>query len=164
MLFMVASLAGQGAHVWRYSVITFTGIAHHDCGSVSRLNPSLVAPDLLPDLIIPTGKRKGQHPSVASIYRTLAEHDKAQAYPEALEQAHAEFASRTRAQPGCMRAGRRRCLVRRFLHRPQAHARVSALVDTQQAGDLCDAPEPRHPQPGTDQPATAVGYTSSTAH
>jgi hypothetical protein len=114
MLFMVASLAGQGAHVWRYSVITFTGIAHHDCGSVSRLNPSLVAPDLLPDLIIPTGKRQGQHLSVASIYRTLAEHDKAQAYPEALEQAHAEFGSRTRAQPGCMRAGRRRCLVRRF--------------------------------------------------
>src|SRR5664279_5661439 len=35
-----------------------------------------------PDLIIPTGKRKGQHPpSPASIYRALAEHDKAQAYP-----------------------------------------------------------------------------------
>jgi DNA invertase Pin-like site-specific DNA recombinase len=27
-----------------------------------------------PDLIIPTGKRKGQSPSVASIYRALAEH------------------------------------------------------------------------------------------
>ncbi|MFB4426988.1 hypothetical protein C5F59_038665 [Streptomyces sp. QL37] len=27
-----------------------------------------------PDLIIPTGKRKGQSPSAASIYRALAEH------------------------------------------------------------------------------------------
>ncbi|MEV6929291.1 hypothetical protein AB0M46_33040 [Dactylosporangium sp. NPDC051485] len=41
-----------------------------------------------PDLIIPTGKRKGQSPSVASIYRALAEHEKARAYPEAIEAAH----------------------------------------------------------------------------
>jgi len=33
-----------------------------------------------PDLIIPTGKRKGKNPSVASIYRALAEHEKAKAY------------------------------------------------------------------------------------
>ncbi len=33
-----------------------------------------------PDLIIPTGKRKGRNPSLASIYRALAEHEKAQAY------------------------------------------------------------------------------------
>ena len=46
-----------------------------------------------PDLIIPTGKRKGQHPSPASIYRALAEHDKAQAYPEAIHHAHADFAA-----------------------------------------------------------------------
>jgi len=46
-----------------------------------------------PDLIIPTGKRKGQHPSPASIYRALAEHEKAQAYPEATDQAHADFAA-----------------------------------------------------------------------
>jgi DNA invertase Pin-like site-specific DNA recombinase len=45
-----------------------------------------------PDLIIPTGKRKGQSPSVASIYRALAEHAKREAYPEAVEQAHADFA------------------------------------------------------------------------
>ena len=45
-----------------------------------------------PDLIIPTGKRKGQAPSVASIYRALAEHDKKEAYPEAVAQAHADFA------------------------------------------------------------------------
>ncbi|MGP3691220.1 recombinase family protein [Streptomyces sp. IBSNAI002] len=46
-----------------------------------------------PDLIIPTGKRKGRSPSVASIYRALAEHAKHEAYPEAVEQAHADFAS-----------------------------------------------------------------------
>ncbi|MGY3056638.1 DNA invertase Pin-like site-specific DNA recombinase [Streptomyces sp. TE3672] len=36
-----------------------------------------------PDLIIPTGKRKGRNPSAASIYRALAEHAKREAYPEA---------------------------------------------------------------------------------
>ncbi|MFG2628303.1 recombinase family protein [Streptomyces sp. NPDC048473] len=45
-----------------------------------------------PDLIIPTGRRKGQNPSLSSIYRALAEHEKAQAYPEAIEAAHADFA------------------------------------------------------------------------
>jgi DNA invertase Pin-like site-specific DNA recombinase len=45
-----------------------------------------------PDLIIPTGKRKGHSPSLASIYRALAEHDKAQTYPDAIAQAHADFA------------------------------------------------------------------------
>ncbi|MFF7656762.1 recombinase family protein [Streptomyces sp. NPDC007983] len=48
-----------------------------------------------PDLIIPTGKRKGQNPSVASIYRALAEHAKREAYPEAVERAHADFATLT---------------------------------------------------------------------
>ena len=46
-----------------------------------------------PDLIIPTGKRKGHNPSLASIYRALAEHAKAQAYPEAVAQAHSDFAA-----------------------------------------------------------------------
>ncbi|CAL9675715.1 hypothetical protein SUDANB15_07746 (plasmid) [Streptomyces sp. enrichment culture] len=46
-----------------------------------------------PDLIIPTGKRKGQNPSVASTYRVLAEHARREAYPEAVEQAHADFAA-----------------------------------------------------------------------
>lgn len=46
-----------------------------------------------PALIIPTGKRKGRNPSVASIYRALAEHEKTQAYPEAVETAHADFAA-----------------------------------------------------------------------
>ncbi|WP_229871408.1 recombinase family protein [Streptomyces phaeofaciens] len=46
-----------------------------------------------PDLIIPTSKRKGQSPSVASIYRAVAEHAKREAYPEAVEQARADFAA-----------------------------------------------------------------------
>lgn len=33
-----------------------------------------------PYLIIPTGKRKGRSPPVASIYRALAEHAKGEAY------------------------------------------------------------------------------------
>nr|WTB28768.1 hypothetical protein OG781_03705 [Streptomyces sp. NBC_00830] len=43
--------------------------------------------------VIPTGKRKGQSLSVADIYRALAEHEKAQAYPEAVETAHVDFAA-----------------------------------------------------------------------
>jgi DNA invertase Pin-like site-specific DNA recombinase len=35
------------------------------------------------DLITPTGKRKGHNPSLASVYRALAEHEKAQRYPDA---------------------------------------------------------------------------------
>jgi DNA invertase Pin-like site-specific DNA recombinase len=50
-----------------------------------------------PDLIIPTGKRKGHSPSVASIYRALAEYEKAQAYPETVAAAHADFAAMTAA-------------------------------------------------------------------
>ena len=46
-----------------------------------------------PDLIISTGKRKGRTPSLASIYRALAEHEKRQAYPEAVEQANVDFAT-----------------------------------------------------------------------
>ncbi|MEV4360226.1 recombinase family protein [Nonomuraea sp. NPDC049625] len=48
--------------------------------------------EIRPDLIIPTGKRKGQHPSLASIYRAPAEHNKRQAYPKVVEQAHTDFA------------------------------------------------------------------------
>ncbi|MGH8919779.1 MAG: recombinase family protein, partial [Actinomycetes bacterium] len=46
-----------------------------------------------PDLIIPAGRRKGQNQSLASTYRALAEHEKAQSYPEAVERARAEFAA-----------------------------------------------------------------------
>src|SRR5664279_756013 len=48
-----------------------------------------------PDPIIPAGKPGviQAPPSPASIYRALAEHDKAQAYPEAIDQSHADFAA-----------------------------------------------------------------------
>ncbi|MET8146462.1 hypothetical protein ABZU32_39650 [Sphaerisporangium sp. NPDC005288] len=49
--------------------------------------------DIRPDLIISTGKRRGKYPSLASIYRALAEHAQTQVYPEAVDQAHAEFAA-----------------------------------------------------------------------
>lgn len=51
-----------------------------------------------PDLTIPTGKRKGQNPSVPSIYRALAEHAKRETYPEAVEQTHTDFAALTRSE------------------------------------------------------------------
>ncbi|WBO61407.1 hypothetical protein [Streptomyces camelliae] len=35
-----------------------------------------------PDPIIPTGRRKGRNPSVASIYRALAERAKREVYPK----------------------------------------------------------------------------------
>jgi len=46
-----------------------------------------------PDLIIAAGKRKGHTPSPASIYRAIAENEKRQSYPEAVDQAQADFAS-----------------------------------------------------------------------
>ncbi|MEV7053206.1 MULTISPECIES: recombinase family protein [Streptomyces] len=49
--------------------------------------------DIQPDLLIPTGRRKGQSPSLSSTYRALAEHEKARAYPEAVETAHTDFAA-----------------------------------------------------------------------
>ncbi|GAA2440809.1 hypothetical protein GCM10010191_66060 [Actinomadura vinacea] len=55
--------------------------------------PHVITDDIRRDLIIPTGKRRGQNPLLASTYRALAEHDKAQTYPEAIEQAHTDFAA-----------------------------------------------------------------------
>ncbi|MFE7245479.1 hypothetical protein [Streptomyces sp. NPDC057582] len=46
-----------------------------------------------PGLIIPTGKRKGQNHGLAGIYRALAEHEKRQAYPEAVTRARADYAT-----------------------------------------------------------------------
>lgn len=54
--------------------------------------------DIQSDLLIPTGRRKGQSPSLSSIHRALAEHQKTQAYPEAIETAHADFAALQRPQ------------------------------------------------------------------
>ncbi|MFI6463235.1 hypothetical protein [Streptomyces sp. NPDC050528] len=57
-----------------------------------RANGEMVGA-IQPDLLIPTGRRKGQCPSLSSIYQALAEHEKTQAYPEAVETAHADFAA-----------------------------------------------------------------------
>lgn len=43
-------------------------------------------------MIIPTGEHAGAAPSVPSTSRALAEHAKHEAYPEGVEQAHADFA------------------------------------------------------------------------
>ncbi|MEU0913238.1 recombinase family protein [Streptomyces althioticus] len=81
-----------------------------------------------PDLIIPTGKRKRQTPSVASIYRALAEHEKRQAYPEAVEQEtdperrkHLPRARRAREATGVPRG--RRASARRLRQLPAARPR-----------------------------------------
>jgi Site-specific recombinases, DNA invertase Pin homologs len=53
--------------------------------------------DIRPDLIIPTGKRKGHNPSTASIYRALAEHAKRERYPDGIEQARTQFTAEASA-------------------------------------------------------------------
>ncbi|MEU8007077.1 recombinase family protein [Catellatospora sp. NPDC049111] len=50
---------------------------------------------IAPDLVIASGSRRGQSPSVASIYRALAEHRRAEAHPDAVRQAHEDFAALT---------------------------------------------------------------------
>ncbi|MET7910373.1 hypothetical protein ABZS98_19295 [Streptomyces avermitilis] len=51
------------------------------------------AEQIQPDLITPTGRRKGQNPSLSSMYRDLAEHEKRVAYPEAVTAAHTDSAA-----------------------------------------------------------------------
>ncbi|MFE2733441.1 hypothetical protein [Streptomyces sp. NPDC059349] len=87
-----ASAARKGKHGGRPPVITDDML--HTVLRRKALGESVE--QIQPDLIIPTGKRKGQNPSVASIYRALAEHEKTQAYPEAVETAHADFCAVTR--------------------------------------------------------------------
>ncbi|MGW3494883.1 recombinase family protein [Streptomyces sp. NPDC001020] len=74
--------ARRGKHGGRPQVIT-DDMLH----TVLRRRAGESVEQIRPDLIIPTGKRKGQSPSVASIYRALAEHEKSQAYPEVIEAA-----------------------------------------------------------------------------
>nr|WP_229888351.1 recombinase family protein [Streptomyces nitrosporeus] len=86
----------KGKHGGRPSVITddmlHTVLRRHAGGEYVE--------QIQPDLFIPTGKRKGHNPSMASIYRALTEHAKHEAYPEAVEQAHADFtAGRTATVP-----------------------------------------------------------------
>lgn len=47
----------------------------------------------------PAGKRKGQSPGVASVYRALTKHAKKQAYPEAVGAAHTGFATLQQDNP-----------------------------------------------------------------
>ncbi len=82
--------ARQGKHGGRPPVIT-EDMLHT---VLRRRAAGETVEQIQPDLIIPTGKRKGRNPSVASIYRALAAHEKVQAYPDAVEQAHAEHARR----------------------------------------------------------------------
>ncbi|MFG3054140.1 recombinase family protein [Kitasatospora sp. NPDC048239] len=81
--------ARKGRHGGRPAVITddmlHTVLRRRAAGeSVDQIRP---------DLTIPTGKRKGQSPGLAGSYRELAEHERRQAYPEAVEAAHADFAT-----------------------------------------------------------------------
>jgi hypothetical protein len=80
-----------------------------------------------PDLIIPTGERKGRNPSVASIYRALAAHEKAQAYPDAVEQAHAEHARLSGDIPANARPRSARVLD---LIDPELAARIQGAFST----------------------------------
>lgn len=81
--------ARKGKHGGRPPVIT-DDMLHT---VLRRRANSETVEDIQPDLLIPTGRRKGQSPSLSSIYRALAEHEKTQAYPEAVETAHADFAA-----------------------------------------------------------------------
>lgn len=55
--------------------------------------------DIQPDLLTRTGRRKGQSPSLSSIHRALAEHEKTQACPEAVKTAHTDFAALQQCGP-----------------------------------------------------------------
>ncbi|MFB7223803.1 hypothetical protein [Streptomyces sp. NPDC056227] len=87
MLEGLDTAAREGKHGGRTSVITDDML--HTVLRRRALGESVE--QIQPDLIIPTGKRKGQSPSVANICLALAEHEKARAYPEASEAAHADF-------------------------------------------------------------------------
>jgi hypothetical protein len=127
------SAARKGNHGGRPAVITddmpHTVLRRRAAGeSVESIRP---------DLIIPIGKRTGQNPSLASIYRVLTEHVKAEAYLEAVAHAHSDFAALRHcswlaryapqaAQPGvsCGSGMSRRCGLRlhAVLNSPRAES------------------------------------------
>ncbi|MFF7082144.1 hypothetical protein [Streptomyces lavendulae] len=89
------------AHYWHTAGITTCHRRQQkeNLSNSSPIQPNPAAPaagesveQIQPDLIILTGKRKGQAPSVASIYRALTDREKQEAYPKAVAQAHADFA------------------------------------------------------------------------
>jgi DNA invertase Pin-like site-specific DNA recombinase len=83
------SAARKGKHGGQPPVIT--GDMLHTV--LRRRANSESVEQIRPVLIILTGKRKGQNPGLASIYWALAEHERAQAYPEAVAQARTDFAA-----------------------------------------------------------------------
>jgi DNA invertase Pin-like site-specific DNA recombinase len=91
--------ARQGKHGGRPPVIT-DDMLHT---VLRRRAAGETVEQIQPDLIIPTGKRKGRNPSVASIYRALAAHEKARAYPDAVEQARSEHTQRADGLPAIIR-------------------------------------------------------------
>ncbi|GAA2691669.1 hypothetical protein Apa02nite_033550 [Actinoplanes palleronii] len=91
--------ARQGKHGGRPPVIT-DDMLHT---VLRRRAAGETVEQIQPDLVIPTGKRKGRNPSVASIYRALAAYEKARAYPDAVEQARAEHAQRADGLPAIVR-------------------------------------------------------------
>ncbi|MFF1411209.1 recombinase family protein [Streptomyces sp. NPDC058289] len=97
--------ARKGNHGGRPPVITDD--MHHTV--LRRRANGETVEDIQPDLLISTGRRKGHSPSLSSIYRALAEHEKNRAYPEVVETAHADCAHprRTgrRQAPRSCRAG-----------------------------------------------------------
>ncbi|MEV3986864.1 MULTISPECIES: hypothetical protein [unclassified Nonomuraea] len=111
--------------------------------------------DIRKNLIIPTGKRKGENPFLASIYRALAEHDKTQTYPEAVEQAHADFAllqgqdiprrrpTRIR-RPGEVLTAQELELRRRLESQPHPDAELDSALDQPHAAQSTS----RRPQHG----------------
>ena len=76
-----------------YGINADLGLRYQDVGGriPHQLDMRETVEDIQPDLLIPTGRRKGQNPSLSSIYRALAEYEKTQAYPEAVDAAHADF-------------------------------------------------------------------------
>ena len=75
--------------------------------------------DIRPDLIIPTGKRKGRNPSLASIYRALTQHEKRQATPKPLTRPTPTLPRSSQAPAAAEQPG---------YHRPAISARFSASI------------------------------------
>jgi hypothetical protein len=70
--------------------------------SARRSHRSLPIERIRKDLIIPSGRRKGHNPFFAGVYRALAEHEKAQRYPDAVEQAHAQYGGLQQRAPASL--------------------------------------------------------------
>ncbi|MGY0234019.1 hypothetical protein [Longispora urticae] len=92
--------ARQGTHRGRTPVVTEAML--HTLLSRRAAGETIEA--IQPDLIILTGKRRGQTPSLTSIFRALAAHAKAQSDPDAAIHSHDE--SKVRSANGSQNDGR----------------------------------------------------------